>query len=42
MFRSCGVLRHPRTDQTVQRIPYEGFDLWGEIDPTDSPPETLG
>jgi len=26
----------------VQRIPYKGFELWGEIDPKDSPPETLG
>jgi hypothetical protein len=36
------ALNHLRTGQTVQRIPYNGFDLWGEIDPKDSPPETLG
>jgi hypothetical protein len=26
--------------KTVQRIPYTGLVLWGEIDPKDSPPET--
>jgi hypothetical protein len=34
------VFNQPYTDQAVQRIPYKGFDLWGEIDPKDSPPET--
>jgi hypothetical protein len=38
----AGCFGDLRADQAVQRIPYEGFDLWGEIDPKDSPPETLG
>jgi hypothetical protein len=41
LFRA-GCFGGPRAGQAVQRIPYNGFDLWGEIDPKDSPPETLG